>query len=432
MSDPEPQQGDLDPNGAVSERTIWIVNHYAATPDMAAGARHFELARRMVRRGRRVTIFAAGFDHNTGRERRLTGRSLFRTETIEGVRFVWLRTVPYHGNTWRRQLNMASFLLAFLVVQSREPAPGTVVGSTVHPFAALGAWLAARTRHATFVFEIRDLWPQTLVDLGAMRVGSFGERLLRSLEAFLVRRASTVITLLPGMRAYLEERGLPADHVVYIPNGADLASYTGAETPGEAPPTVHEAATEVERLRSEGRLVIGYVGAFGRVNRVDLIAEAATIAEQRAPGRIGLVIVGDGPERAAVERVASAHREIGLIGPMPKQFVPALLTSLDATVVHTTYTPVYRYGISFNKLFEYMAASRPVIFACATAFDPVSASGAGVSIEPDDASRLADAFLELASWSPETLRRMGAAGRAYVEQEHNLDTLAETFGDVVG
>jgi glycosyltransferase involved in cell wall biosynthesis len=102
-----------------------------------------------------------------------------------------------------------------------------------------------------------------------------------------------------------------------------------------------------------------------------------------------------------------------------------LLRALDATVVHTTYTPVYRYGISFNKLFEYMAAERPVVFACDSAYDPVAATGAGITVRPDDPDLLADAFLELARATPPARAAMGSAGRAYVTREHNLATLGE-------
>jgi glycosyltransferase involved in cell wall biosynthesis len=412
-------------------RGIWIVNHYASTPDEPSGSRHFALARQLVARGHAVTIFAAGFGHNSGRDRRLAPRSLHRVEWFDGVRFIWLRTVPYHGNTWRRQLNMMSFLAVFLVIQSRQKAPRAVVGSTVHPFAAFGAWLAARLRGARFIFEIRDLWPQTLVDLGAMRVGSPGERLLRALEAFLVRRASAVITLLPGINDYLAERGLPAEHVIYIPNGADLASFAESAPAGAEPGTVTRSLREIARLRADGRFVLGYLGAFGRVNRVDIIADAAAVAERRAPGRVGVVLIGDGPERPEVERLAAGNAAVGFGPAIPRTSVPAVLRALDATVVHTTYTPVYRYGVSFNKLFEYMAAERPVVFACQSEYDPVQAAGAGVTVRPDDPERLAVAFLELAAATPETRSRMGAAGRDYVAREHNIERLGETFAAVV-
>ncbi len=261
-------------------REVWIVNHYADAPDRPAGPRHFDLARQLVAQGRAVTIFAAGFSHLKGREERVLPWHLYRTGRFEGVRFVWLWTFPYTGNTWRRQVNMLSFVIMFLVVQTRFRKPDAIMGSTVHPFAALGAWLVASLRGARFVFEIRDLWPQTLVDLGAMRVGSPGERVLRSIEAFLVRRASAVVTLLPGIRDYLESRGLPTDHVVYVPNGVDLVAFDSMPVaPPEQAGRIRQIAEPIGRMRSEGRLVLGYVGAFGRVNQVEVIVT------RRAPRR---------------------------------------------------------------------------------------------------------------------------------------------------
>jgi glycosyltransferase involved in cell wall biosynthesis len=385
-----------------------------------------------VARGHKVTIFAAGLSHATGREERVAAGRLYRSEWFDGVRFIWLRTVPYRGNTLRRQVNMLTFLIVFLVVQTRYGAPNTIIGSTVHPFAAFGAWVVAKLRGARFMFEIRDLWPQTLVDLGAMRVGSPGERLLRSLEAFLVRRASVVITLLPGMRDYLEERGLPAHHVVYIPNGVDLEAFDAAGSPGKGEPEfVARSLAAVGRLRGEGRFVLGYVGSFGRVNRADIIVQAAAIAERRAPGRIGLVLVGDGPERPDLELLAKSDRAVALGPAVPNRFVPTILRAMDATVVHATATPVYRYGISFNKLFEYMAAERPVVFACTSAYDPVAATVAGLSVVPDDAERLADAFLELAAADPDDRIRMGVAGRNYVAREHNMERLGDTLAEII-
>src|ERR1035437_9463471 len=220
------QKSVADPPASVNR--VWIVNHYADAPDRPAGTRHFDLSRQLVARGQKITIFASAFSHGTGQDVRLTGWQLFRTEWFDGVQFVWLRTFPYRGNTWRRRVNMLSYLATFLVVQTRFANPDVVIGVTVQPFAALGAWLVARRRRARFIFEIGDLWPQTLVDLGAMREGSLGEILLRSIEAFLLRHASVVISLLPGVRDYLRERGLPADHVVYVPNGVDLEAFDGA------------------------------------------------------------------------------------------------------------------------------------------------------------------------------------------------------------
>ena len=411
-------------------RTLWIVNHYADAPDRASGTRHFDLGRRLVARGFEVTIVASGFSHVTGREERLRPGQLYRIERFEGVRFIWLRTVPYRGNDWRRQVNMLSFLAMLLVVQTRLQAPGAIIGSTVHPFAALGAWIVARLRGSAFIFEVRDLWPQTLVDLGAMREGSSGERLLRVIEAFLVRRAAIVITLLPGMRDYLAERGLPVDHVRYLPNGVDLEAFDRAiDRDGSSPAVVTSLAT-IDRMRREGRFIYAYVGALGRVNEVATIVRAATIAEARVPGRIGVVLVGDGPERPELERMVRDLDPVVLADPIPKRSVPVVLRAIDAGIVHATANPVYRYGISFNKLFEYLAAGRPVVFACDSAYDPVAIAKAGISLSPSDPDRLADALLRLADATSASRARMGSAGRDYVAREHDIERLAEELAEI--
>ena len=185
-------------------------------------------------------------------------------------------------------------------------------------------------------------------------------------------------------------------------------------------------------MRADGRFVLGYVGAFGRVNELGVIVRAASIAEAMAPGRVGLVLVGDGVERAGLHRLAGAGGPVVLCPAVPRRYVPTILRALDATVVHATATPVYRYGISFNKLFEYMAAARPVVFACVSAYDPVAAVGAGISIPPDDPQAVASAYLELAAAGPDERARMGVAGRAYVAREHDLERLGEVLATVVG
>lgn len=404
---------------------VWIVNHYADAPDRASGTRHFDLGRRLVSRGDDVTIFASGFSHVTGREERLSRWRLYRSERFDGVRFIWLRTLPYRGNGRRRQLNMLSFLLVFLVVQVRVARPDAIIGSTVHPFAAFGGWVAARLRRARFLYEIRDLWPQTLVDMGALRIGSPGERLLRGIEAFLVRRAVVVITLLPGVTNYLTDRGLPADHVLYIPNGVDLEAFDRTEDGDPAARHTIPATFEaIDALHRDGRLVFGYVGALGLVNDVETIVQAARLAEARAPGTVGLIVIGDGPERPAIERSLTGVAHVRLVDPIPKRLVPSVLRAIDVGIVHATATPVYRFGISFNKLFEYMAARRPVLFACSSAYDPVALAGAGTSLPPSDATAMAKAFVAMAAAAAPDREKMGNAGRDYVADEHEIEALA--------
>jgi glycosyltransferase involved in cell wall biosynthesis len=401
---------------------LWIFNHHAATPGQGTGTRHFDLASELAGGGVQVTVFAAGFNHFTGREEQLHGRQLYRTQVVSGVRFVWLRTVPYRRNDVRRVLSMISYFGMVLWVQARFERPSHVIGSTVHPLAALAGYLVARSRRAAFIFEIRDLWPQTLIDLGVIREQSGAARGLRWLERLLVERADAVIALLPGIVDYLREREMKPRHLAYIPNGVSL------QHRAESPPTpkTSELVHQISQWRAAGRFVVVYTGAHAAHNRLEIVLDAAALLSAQGANQIVFLLVGDGPDKPALAgRLATNPTEnVFLHDPVPKADVPHLLAAVDACLVHMTRTAVYRYGISFNKVFDYLASQRPVIFACDSRNDPVRDADAGISIPPDDPASLASAAVQLAEMDPSARRRLGENGRRYVEEHHDIRHLA--------
>ena len=198
---------------------IWILNHYASPPDKAAGTRHYDFGRVLAEQGHEVTIFASSYNHFSRREERLSPGERLRVECIDGIRFVWVRTPPYVGNNYRRAANMLSYASRTVLVQRHFSRPDVIVGSSVHMAAVAAAYVIGRARGIPFVFEVRDIWPQTLIDMGALRRGGAAARILGWAELYFYRRARMIISLLPKAPEYIAGRRISKEKIAYIPNG---------------------------------------------------------------------------------------------------------------------------------------------------------------------------------------------------------------------
>jgi glycosyltransferase involved in cell wall biosynthesis len=408
---------------------IWILNHYASPPDQPTGTRHYDLGRVLAGQGHDVTIFASSFSHVTLREERLQRNERMRIDNIDGVRFLWVRTMPYSGNDGRRALNMLSYAVGVIRAQRRMPRPDVVVGSSVHPAAAVAACLIGLVRRVPFVFEVRDLWPQTLVDMGALKKNSAITLALRGVERFLYRRARVIISVPPRATDYITLLGIPKEKVVCIPNG--IADYD--ERVGDMNDSATELVAKIEKLRRAGYLVAGYVGSHVLANGVDTLVQAARTLRDRGVLDIAFVFVGDGLEKDRSRQLASRHdlRNVLFWQSLPKRSVPAVLDALDVTLFSIHDIPVYKYGISSNKLFDYLASGRPIVSACAVEDTPVTASGGGICVPSESPEEIADALVELAAMGEAKRHAMGERGRHWVYQHHGATALAGRFLDAL-
>jgi glycosyltransferase involved in cell wall biosynthesis len=292
-----------------------------------------------------------------------------------------------------------------------EGKPDVVIGSSPHPLAAWAGQRLARLHGVPFVFEVRDLWPQSLIDLG-----TFGPRnplavALRTLEGFLYRRAALVISLLPYAHEYIERFRVPRERVFYLPNGVDLSDFPAERAPDGRDP-----------------FTLMYFGAHGAPNALDTLLDTAGELERRPASRPVLWrFIGEGTEKFALMRRASEAglRSVSFEGRVPKSRIPTLAAEADGFVMNVKGLPVYRYGISPNKLFDYLAARRPVIFASSAGNNPVAEAGAGITVPPENPPAVAEAVRRLVSLSPEERDEMGLRGRRYVEAHHDYERLGE-------
>ncbi|SMB80436.1 glycosyltransferase family 4 protein [Deinococcus hopiensis] len=400
---------------------VWFVNHYALAPDQAGGTRHHTLARLMQAQDVDVTLIASSVDYTSRQDTRLTTGETLKIKREEGVRFVWIRTPTYTGNNLGRGRNMLAFAQAVLALRPSDelPRPDVVIGSSPHLFAAGAAWVLARKFGVPFVLEIRDIWPKTLVDLGGMSEHHPLVLVFGWLERWLYRHAAVVVSLLPGSRGHIEEVAGRSVPFMWLPNGIDVQPLRQFSPTGQ-----------------RDTFDVVYAGAHGAANSLDTVLEAAAVLRRSADPRaatIRFVLVGDGPEKARLQGVAEERGLTNVVfrAPVPKRQVPEVLAGADACLMPLKDSPVFKHGVSPNKLFDYFSAARPVIFAINTPLSAVEEAGAGLSIQPEDPQALADAALRLAALAPQEREAMGERGLAYVAEHHDMKRLARRLANVL-
>jgi glycosyltransferase involved in cell wall biosynthesis len=395
---------------------IWIVNHYAIPATESGGTRHYSLAQELVRRGHEVSIVAADFHHGAQSHMERTNDSREHGASAGSVQFVWVRTPPYAGNGMARVRNMLTFACRVWEggALKQLDAPDLIFGSSPHPFAALAAQRLARRYGVPFVLEVRDLWPDSLIEVAGVSPRHPFVLLLYLLEHYLYRAADTIVTVLPAAADYIAQRGGRLDKIVWIPNGVDFQI---------APPVAPHPRAEL--------FTVMYAGTLGRANAVDSMLRAAQLLASHVEPKIQFRFVGDGPERGRLRRSAE---ELGLDNvhfddAVPKHRIYDTLQGADVLLATTRNIDLYKYGISFNKLFDYLAAGRPIVFGANCPGNPVTDAAAGEVVPPEDSTAMAAAIARIAAMSPEQREEIGARGRQFAEANYDMKRLTDRLED---
>ncbi len=400
---------------------ILYINHYAGGPAYGMEYRPYYLAREWVRAGHDVTIVAASHSHVRSKQPTTSGR--YTHECVDGVNFVWCKTPAYEGNGVPRVVNIATFLHRLgQWPQWLGGKPDVVIASSTYPADIYPARKLARRHGATLVWEVHDLWPLSPIELGGMSRFHPFILWMQHAENTACRHANIVISMLPKAEAHLQQHGMLAEKFLHIPNGIDPAEWVGEDF-APLPPAHTEA---IQAARNRGHLLVAYAGAHGIANALDSMLDAAALT-RNSP--ITWLLVGSGPEKSRLEqRVQSENLgNVLMLNAVPKAAIPPLLSAMDVLYIGLQSQPLFRFGISPNKLMDYMMAARPVICAIDAGNDPVRDADCGMTIKPEDPAALADAVNQMCKLPATERERMGQAGRVFVEAHHVYPTLAQRF-----
>jgi len=384
---------------------IWIFNHHALTPDMSGGTRHYDFAKVLVQRGHTVTIVASSFHYSKYKEMKEYSNKEYLQEIIDGVNFIWIKTPPYFGNGLARVKNMLSYTYKVLKIISKLnlKKPDIIIGSSVHLFAVYVAYKLSQKYHTPFIMEVRDIWPQTLIDMGISKWHPF-IIVLGWLEKYLYNKADKIISNLPYAFDHIG-KFVSKDKFIWISNGVDL-----------------DNIIYLEKIETE-KFTISYTGAIGVANNLTLLVDVAEALKEKK--NIYFRIVGDGAEKLKLKELVKLKKlkNVSIEDSVAKNEVSNILQSSDILYFNLKDSPVFNFGISSNKLFDYMAAGRVVIFSTKAKNNPIKDADAGYSIEPDTLKQLEQTIIDIYSLQQIDRNKIGKQSRVYVEKNYSMRVL---------
>jgi glycosyltransferase involved in cell wall biosynthesis len=392
-----------------------VVSKYFSPREYGFETRSFAMARHWAKSGRDVVMIASDSNH-FAKFPALQAAQV--EETIAGIRCVWLRVMKYTRTaSLRRVLTWLHFeWRLFRLDDSRLPRPGVVVVSSLSLFTILNGLRLRRTHRCKLVFEIRDIWPLTLVEEGGFSRWHPLSLVMAWVERLGYRRSDLVIGTMPNLGPHASRIAGRPVRCECIPFGFEPAEVAAAE----ANPL---AVRRIERL--PGQLIVGYAGSMGETNALDTIV--ACMVRLRDDSRFRFVMVGDGDLRARFQAQAADCPNVEWIGRVPRGEVRAWLEQCDLLYFAVHDSKVWESGMSLNKLTDYLLAARPVIASYSGFPSILDESGCGEYLPSRDQKALLDALERYAAMPADERERMGAAGRRWLFEHRTWAILAAEY-----
>lgn len=395
---------------------IWLINHYAVPPQYYPLARTTNFARFLMKQGHEVTIFAASTVHNDRKNLIEDGRP-WREETVDGIRYVYIRCCNYRGNGPLRIWNILQFAARLKKVCGCFPKPEVLLASSSPlPFSCMAGLKLAREYGCKALAEVTDLCPQNLVEYGYLGEKNPIAQWLYRYERKMYELCDALIFSFEGGKDYVIERGwtgegkINPDKIHYINNGVDLTAFDAQVAAGDySDPDLDES----------GRFKVVYTGSIRLVNRVHELVHVAGCLRDRGREDILLLLYGAGDQVGMIQTMIdeAGLTNIKLKGVVPKSTVPQVLAKSDLNVYMLDDSPMQKYGLSLNKSFEYFASGKPVLASRNSGYSIIDQYRCGHCLDEYTPEKMAEEIIRFADMPEEEYRgyclRARQAGEAF-------------------
>ena len=403
---------------------IWIINHYAIPPSMGGLVRHYYFSKYLREKGHDVKIFTSSKIHNTDINM-IQDNHLYLEKDMDGVPYTFVKTSDYKGNGIERIINMLQFPIRIWRVCKKFEKPDVIYTSSPDLFTAFSAVIMAKILRVKKVVEIRDLWPESIVEYNGMSKKNPVIQILYQVEKWLYRNADELIFTMAGGKKYLKDkrwtRGINPKKIHHINNGVDLEEFEYNKE--------HFQIQDGD-LENQDIFKIIYTGSIRKVNNLELIVNVARKIKNIDP-KIKFLIWGDGTEKEFLERKVQELNldNISFKGKVEKRYIPYILSKADVNLMQGNFVDLFRYGCSPNKLFDYFAAGRPILSTIESYHDLVRYYKAGMAKATNDDEEVKKMILELYQMPEEERENMGnnaikcARNYSYEKLTNNLEKI---------
>ena len=384
--------------------------------------RPYYLAKEWVKQGHQVTIVGATYSHLRLKQP-VIERDL-QNETIDGIRYVWLKTPAYVGSL-ARIYNMLTFVRKLYKYEDyfvNVFKPELVIASSTYPLDNYPAYKMAQKARAKYTYEVHDLWP-----LSPQLIGGYSKYhpfiwVMQRAEDFAYKHVDKVISLLWNAEAHMKEHGLAEGKFVCIPNGYFPEEWT-EDTFNLPLPKEHQQTFD----ELKDKVIVGFAGGFAASGAVDTLVRAAVLLKEKPD--IHVVLVGKGPEQPLYEQIIQENglQNVSILPSVPKSLIPAINKHFDIAFLGGKHSPLHQYGTSYNKMTDYMLSAKPIVQAVDEPGSVVERVGCGMRVEAENIQTIADAIKQLAALSAADRKGLGEKGERYVRQHLPWDKLAARF-----
>lgn len=411
---------------------IWIINHYAAPPEYEVRVRNNAMAKYLQQLGYNVKIFASSTIHNTNINLIEDKNKLFIEKKYDGLEFIHLRTSNYSGNGISRVINMLQFPVRFYKVAKKAITPPDIIICDLEAIFAASPYFISKKFKAKFILEVRDLWPESIVEYMGISRKNLIIKILYKLEKWIYKKADALIFCMEGGKDYIKDKGwedeIDSSKIHYINNGVDLEVFNKNLENYK----IHDADLENTNI-----FKVVYTGSIRLANNVKKIVESAQKVQTLGYNSIKFLIYGDGPDKLYLEQYCIENRIENVVfkGYLNKKYIPYVLSKCDLNILHFEQNSLKKYGASLNKLFEYFASGKPTVSDCEFGYDLIKKYNCGVVYDNADSQQIADVVILFSNLSPQEYEKYcnnalkAAKDFDYKELTSKIDWVIKNIGN---